>query len=204
MAENEILDLGGSRWKRTRAALAAPDCPLTDVAGCIVEDLKCSLQQQLIGAFQRGQTLLTILRASGDDPSALKLVVENFRGQGLARIARDAIKATPSKDINEIATCAAAMLMDASVDKALRWSARYQRFQTQSERAELGQAVHRTLDACRSEIAGLIRTSLSGQRVRRQRRTVSSQVGTPVDARMMVRTPLVITKSRVVHASRHP
>ena len=203
MAENEILDLGGSRWKHTRAAMAAPDSSLTAIADCIAEDLTGSLRLQLYRAFQQGQTLLTVLRAAGEDTAALRAAVESFSGQWLARMSRNAIKATPSKDPAAIAQRAADMLIDACIDKASGFSGRYDRFQTQTEREALRNAVRLRIDACRGDIAAVLEASLCGQVVRRQRRAIGGPVQAPVDAQTMVITPLVFRKPGAGHAPGH-
>ena len=203
MAENEMLDLGGSRWRRTRAAMVAPDWSLTDIADCVAEDLTRSLRLQLFSAFQQGQTLLLILRAAGEDPAALRAAVEGFRGQGLARTTRDAIKDAKSNDPAVIARCAADRLIDDCIDKASRLSGRYDRFQTQSEREALRNALRGRLDACRGDIAAVMEASLCGQPVRRQRRAVVGPVGAPADAQTVVRMPLAVCKPGAGHAPGH-
>ena len=112
MAENEILDLSSRRWRNTRAALATPNMLLTSVAECVADDLNRGLNLQLSKAFRAGATLLTVLHASEQHPAAMRAAVENFQDQQLARIARDAIKATPTRDPAHVAQCATQMLLD--------------------------------------------------------------------------------------------
>jgi hypothetical protein len=194
MAENEILDLGGSRWKRTRVAMAAPDGSLTAIADCIAEDLTGSLRLQLFRAFQQGQTLQTVFRAAGESRAALSAVVESFCGQWLARMSRLAIQVAQSKDPSVIAQCATDMLIDACIDKASGVSGGYERFQTRTEREALSNVLRRRLDACRGEIAAVIEASLCGQGVRRQRRAKVSPTRAKVDAKGLVRRPLVVNR----------
>jgi hypothetical protein len=200
MAENETLDLGGSRWKRTRVAMADPVGSLTTIADCIAQDLNGSLRLQLVRAFQQGQTLLTVLRAAADSPAAMRAAVEGFCGQGLARTIRDAVKEAQSGDPTAVARCAADRLIDDCVDKASRLSGRYDRFQNPTEREALRTTLRIRLDACRGDLAAVMEASLRGQVVRRFRRAIMSPVQAPVDARAMVRTSLVIRHSGASYA----
>lgn len=200
MAENEILDLGGSRWTRTRAAMAAPDLSLTDVAECVSEDLCSSLRLQLGHALKQGKTLHSILRAAGEHPAALRAAVENFRGQGLARIARDAVKVAHSSDPAIVARCAASMLISACIDRALRQSGRYDRFQMPQEREALGKNLHQRFEASRSEIVAVMEASLRGEAVQRRRRTKSENDPTKVVAQSLVVRSLVARPIGAGHA----
>lgn len=202
MAENEVLDLGGSRWRRTRAAMADPTWSLNAIAECIAGELTGSLRLQLSKAFQEGKTLLTVFQAAGRDPAALRAAVESFCGQAVARTTRDAIKFAPSKDPAVIAKHAAELLIDSCIDKASGFSGRYDRFQTYSEREGLRDAVRRKLDVCRGDIAAVIEASLCGQEVRRQRRAVVYPAR-PADAQAVLSKSLVTPRLRVAHASEH-
>lgn len=64
MAENEILDLGGRRWKPTRAALAKPDLSISAMAQCVADNLQAVLQSSL----RKGQTLLSVFQAVDRHP----------------------------------------------------------------------------------------------------------------------------------------
>jgi hypothetical protein len=186
VAENEVLDLGASRWRRTRAAMAEATWPLAVIAVCVAEDLTGSLRLQLSKAFHQGQTLLTILRAAGSDRIALRAAVECFCGQGLARTTRDAIKFAPSNEPGVIAKLASDLLIDSCIDKVSGFSGRYDRFQTQSDREELRTAVRQRLEVCRSDIAAVIEASLRGQEVCRQRRSAMDPARQTVDARALI------------------
>lgn len=176
MAENEILDLGGDRWRRTRAAIADPAMSCDVIAECIAEELRRSLQSQLYKAFQQGQSLLTILRAARSDPAALRAAVESFSGQALARTTRDAIKCAPSREPAVIAKLAADHLIESCIDKVVGYSGRYDRFTTHVERKALRNAVCQRFEVCRGNIAAEIEASLCGQEVRRQRRAARPKV----------------------------
>ena len=202
MAENEMLDMGGSRWTRTRAAMAAPDLSLTNVAECVSEDLCSSLRLQLGHALQQGKTLHSILQAAGEHPAALRAAVENFRGQALARLARDAVKAARSSDPAIIADCAASMLISACIDRALRQSGRFDRFQTPQEREALGENLHQRFEASRSEIVAVMEASLRGEAVQRRRRTKSVNDRAKADAQSLVVRSLVARPIGVDHAPR--
>ena len=115
MAENEILDLGGRRWKPTRAALAKPDLSISAMAQCVADNLQAVLQSSL----RKGQTLLSVFQAVDRHPAAMRAVVSMFQDQQLARIARDAAWAASAKDSASIARCAADMLIDGLMSKTI-------------------------------------------------------------------------------------
>lgn len=192
MAENEILDLGGRRWQRTRAALVNPNLSLTAIAECVAEDLQRAVHLQLAKALRSGHTLLTVLQATEQHPAALRAAVESFQDQRLARIARDAISATASKDPADIARCAVNMLLDGVMDKLPALAGRSGCFQEGARRDTLLQAVQQSLDARRDELAAVIEASLRGQPVRQLRRPGAARRQAPMDAKTLVNSPLVV------------
>lgn len=198
MAENEILDMGGTRWKRTRLAMAAPDSSLTDVADCMAGDLTASVRLQLASALQQGQTLLLVFQAAGESRAALQAAVESFRGRWLALTIRDAIKEARSNDPRAIALCAADRLIDACIDKASVFSGRYHHFQERSEREALRDAAALRLRSCRGEIAAVVEASLRGEAVRRQRRPVVGPTPVP-SVQKLVSMSLMRNKSGGSH-----
>jgi len=191
MAENEILDLSSRRWRNTRAALATPNMLLTSVAECVADDLNRGLNLQLSKAFRAGATLLTVLHASEQHPAAMRAAVENFQDQQLARIARDAIKATPTRDPAHVAQCATQMLLDGLMRKALVLADRGACFQSSTQRDALAKALQQEFDSRRGALASVIEASLRGGPVRQWRRT--GVRGRPqIDAGALARSPLAI------------
>lgn len=192
MAENEILDLKGRRWQRTRAALAHPSSPLTAMAACAADDLTHGLRLQLAKALRAGQTLLTVLQASEQHPAALRATVESFQDQQLARVTRDAIAATPSKDPAAIAQCMAAMLADSVMDRLPALAERTGCFDDNVRHEALMQTVRQELDSRHHELVATIEASLRGQPVRSTRRTSAQRTQSLVSANALVHAPLAI------------
>lgn len=200
MAENEILDLAGRRWQRTRAALVNANLSLTAIAECVAEDLQRAVHLQLAKALHSGHTLLTVLRATEQHPAAVRAAIESFQDQRLARIARDAISATASKDPADIARCAVTMLLDGLMDKLPALARRSGCFQAGARLETLLQAVHQSLDARRGELVAVIKASLRGQPVR-QRRNGAERRQAPMDAKTLVNLPLFVLVRGVNHVS---
>ena len=200
MAENEILDLDASRWKRSREAFADPDWSLTAVSSCIRTDLTHSVQLQLSHAFREGQTLHTVLKAAGENTAALRSAVEHFRGQNLARIVRNAIHIAGRDDPARVAQCAADFLIDACIHRSMGFSGRYARFQARSQRDALRTTLRTELDACRQNLAAVLEASLRGHAVRRPQRATRRPAQATADAQTMVNQSLVVRRGSAHHA----
>jgi hypothetical protein len=202
MAENEILDLASRRWRTTRAALATPNMPLAAVAERVADDLNRQLNFKLSKAFRAGATLLTVLHASEHHPAAMRAAVENFQDQQLARIARNAIKATPTRDPAHIAQCATEMLLDGLMRKTLIFADRGGCFSDSSQRDALTKALQLEFDSRRGALASVIEASLRGGPVRQWRRTSTGHGRTPIDARALARAPLAIRVGGASHVQK--
>lgn len=199
MAENEILDIRGRRWNRSRAALAEPHPSLTYIAQCLADDLNRGLHHQLSEAFHAGQTLLLILRAANQDRAALRAVVASFQDQELARTIRNACEVAGTQDFSKVAHCAMDMLFNGLMDKALVFAARNEDFQDPVQRSALARTLWSELEARRGELVSVVEASLRGERVRRVRR-VRDPGSQPVEARSLVRKSLTINAGGGVHA----
>ena len=193
MAENEILDLGGRRWKRTRAALAKPDLSLSVMAECVADNLQSVLHLSL----RKGETLLSVFQAVDQHPAAMRAAVSMFQDQQLARIARDATWAATVKDSASIAQCAADMLVDGLICKALVIANANGCFQDSGRLEALKCALEQEFSGRRSSLAAVIEASLKGEPV--QRFKAVSRDRTPISASALVLAPLAIRKGGSNH-----
>jgi hypothetical protein len=202
MAENETLDLGGTRYRRSRDCLGDLQSPTTAIADQFTNDLLHSVRVDLSKAFKGGQTLLTVLRAAESEPAALRAVVANFSVQGLARLTREAIKEAKSADPALIANFAATRLIDACFDKAVALSSRYERFQDAVEKEHLRASLHERFRGCRTELVAVLESSLRGNHVPRKPRANSERLQKPITAQMLASRPLATRNSGAGHAAR--
>ncbi|CAM3681454.1 hypothetical protein [Polaromonas hydrogenivorans] len=201
MAENEILDLKtSSRWRRTRAALAKPDLSVAAMAECAADNLQSELQRSLAQVFRKGQTLLTILQAVDEHPSAMRAAIRIFQDQQLARIARDAAKAAVTKDISTIAQCAADMLIDGLMKQALILANNNGCFQDRQRIEALESALTNEFSVRRSTLVAVIETSLQGQPVKKLKTVRKNRI--PMTAGAAVLIPLAIVKRGGNHVPR--
>lgn len=203
MAENEILDVGGRRWQRSRAALALPNLSHTAVAECIADDLNRGLQLQLRKAFQAGQTLLDILRAAEGNSAATRAAVQSFQDRGLAQIIQNAIKIAASREPSVVANCAADMLLKAVQELTLGLAGRSDSYQEYAQRQALGKAIEAELKACRSGVVANIEASLRGQPAMRLRPSVTRQLSTPRTAATLVNVSLGIRPKAGIDGAHH-
>lgn len=180
MAENEILDITSRRWQRTRAALVKPDVSLTAIAECVAENLQSELQLKLANAFRKGQTLLMVLQAVDKDDAAIRAAVSTFQDGHLVRIAREAAMVATSKDAASIAQCAAQMLIDGLINKAMLFARRNGCFQDSDRFQALKSALRDEFSVRQTSLAGVIEASLNGQQVRRHK--MPKKVQTPISA----------------------
>lgn len=186
MAENEILDMGSRRWRPIRAALANPELPPSAVAEVVAN----CLQLRLSRALRSGPPLLMIVDASLQAPAAMRAAVQSFPDQQLARIARDAIKASTDKDPARIARCVTDMLIDGLIGRTrlladrCGWSP--------EKRETLRQAMQQEFESRRMALVAVTEQSLLGQPVRQVRRKRPDRDVAWVDASTLVRRPLLV------------
>lgn len=188
MAENEILDMGSRRWRPTRAALANPDLSLSAVAEVLANALESELRFQLSKAPRNGHTLLMIFDASQPEPAAMRAAVQSFPDQQLARIARDAIKASSDKDPASIAHCVTDMLIDGLIDRTRLLADRSG--WSPEKREALMKVIQQEFESRRMALAAVTEQSLRGQPVRQVRRKRPDRDVSRVDASTLVRRPL--------------
>jgi hypothetical protein len=192
MAENEILDFGGRRWQRSRAALALANLGPTAIAECIADDLNQGLNLQLRKAFKGGKTLHDILRATEGNSAAARAAVQSFQDRSLAQLVQNATKVAGSTDPFVVASCAAELLLATVRDRMLVNAGKHDTFQDHAQRQALGKAVEAELEARRSGIVATIAASLTGQPAMRLRRGSTRQPSTPRTASALVNVSLGI------------
>jgi hypothetical protein len=196
MAENEILDLGGRRWRHTRAALARPDLSISAMAQCVADNLQAVLQSSL----RKGQTLLSVFQAVDRHPAAMRAAVSMFQDQQLARIARDAAWAASAKDSASISRCAADMLIDGLMSKTMLIANGNGCFKDSGRLQALRSALEQEFSGRRSTLAAVIEASLKGEPV--QQFKAASRDRTPISASALVLAPLAIRKGGSNHVHR--
>ncbi len=194
MAENEILDMGSRRSRPIRAALANPELSLSAVAEVVVNDL----QSQFSKALRSGQTLQTILDASHQEPAAMRAVVKSFRDQRLARIAKDAINASPDKEPMSIAHCVTDRLIAQSIDRTRLLA--HQGGWGPEKCGALMKVLQQEFDSRRMALAAVTEQSLRGQQARPVRRKRAGRDASRVDANTLIRRPLLIPMGVGSHA----
>lgn len=203
MAENEILDFGGRRWQRSRAALSLPTNSLSAIAECIADDLNRGLQLQLKKAMRAGQALLDILRATESNPAAGRAAVQSFQDQGLAQIVANATKIAESREPSVVANCVTDLLLKTVLDRTLVNAGRCESFQDQGQRQALGKAIEAELENRRSGIVATIAASLAGRPILRLRRGGARQLSPPRTADALVSVSLGIRPQIGTDRSRH-
>ena len=200
MAENEILDVKGRRWRHIRAALIKPDLSITEMAECVVDNFQSVIQRSLANALRKGQPLLLIFRAIDQHPSAMRAAVGMFQDQQLARIVRNATLVAKTKDISSIALCVTDMLFAGLKEGALVLAKQNGCFQERGRIEALKTELENALGSRRNDLSKIIEASLLGQAVKR--RSVAKQKRIPVTARSLVLSPLAIRKGGGNHAPR--
>jgi hypothetical protein len=176
MAENEILDIKGNRWRETRKLLAQPQSSCVEIAECAVSELHSGVGRDLIACLRRGQPLVDLIRAATGAPDALREVVQSFTNRGLARIVGRAIENCGSP-INPtlIAEQASLLLTEKAFDKIRAFAAKLPEFAKASRRQHLENELAARLDSARNLVAEKIEQALEGEKIRRASSTPKSR-----------------------------
>lgn len=165
MAENEVLDVGNRRhFRRWRKALADADLSPSEVAECLFEDFSVVLRNKL-----RGEPLYLVLKACGPDREALREVVVNFKDRAMAKLVERAHAITRSNDPLVVAGKITELLIDRLVGRASRYAIKHNDNFDVARHAALERAASARLEACKSQIVGLLAASLRNEPIRRVR-----------------------------------
>lgn len=167
MAENELLDIKGRRWRQTRRVLASADSDASTVANCAAEECEAALRKDLNKYFREGTHLLLILKAAQEDPAALRRTIEAFKNKQIARIIQHAIQQCgPPYDAGRVAHHAADQLLDVVFDKVAGYAGTLPEYGEEARRKELNAALSQSLQDLRSTVSTLLEHSLTGTRLK--------------------------------------
>jgi hypothetical protein len=167
MAENEILDIKGRRWRQTRRYLASADASALGVADSAAAECEAALRKDLNKYLREGTPLLLILKAAKEDPATLRRAIEAFKNKQIARIIQYAIQQCgPPYEANRIAQHASNRLLEMIIDKVGGYAATIPEYGARSRRAELDAALSKRLQELRSTVSTLLEHSLTGTRLR--------------------------------------
>lgn len=168
MAENEVLDLGNPRqYARFRHLLASADASAEQVVDGLVEDFLPSVRRVL-----RRAPLYTVLKACGKDRLALQEAIAALKERGTATLVRQAHTMTRSTDPAVIAKKVTELLIDGVIDRVRHRSLPHAHYADAAQRSALIVEAERRLNSCRSEVENLVATSLRGDPIKRNRRTL--------------------------------
>jgi hypothetical protein len=191
LAENEILYVAGaSRWRATRRALRN-GASAEAVAQCFADDMDRGLRSSLIATFRRGETLLTLFRATCQDPIALRAVVRNFQDRQLARIVREAVKMCGPNDPLTAARYAGNLIGDQIAEQTLLYAGQCDAYSTPAARAALSEALTASIERYKPELMAILETSMRGHRVRGPKRQPVTRASTQLKAKSVIETSLL-------------
>ncbi len=167
MAENELLDIKGRRWRQTRRCLSGAEADAFTIADCAAQECEAGLRKDLNKYLREGSPLLLVLKAAQEDPAAMRRAIEAFKNKQIARIIQHAIKECgPPYEANRIAQHAANRLVELVIDKVGGYAAGLPQYEAPSRRQELDAALSQRLHDLRSTVSTLLEHSLTGTRLR--------------------------------------
>jgi hypothetical protein len=162
VAENEILDIGGRRWRRLRAALADPSRSMEQVAVSMRRDLELATRH-LAKGLMSGDVLCDLLRAFEGSRERATATVAAFKNHRLAQIIWSTIEREGTKDVSRIASRALDSLGNAISDKIECYAAKSGA--SAQERAELRSALSRDFAEMRGGLQKVLECSLRNEPV---------------------------------------
>ena len=191
MAENEILYVAGAhRWRATRRALRN-GASAEAVAQCLADDMDRGLRNSLIATFRKGETLLTLFRATCQYPIALRAVVRNFQDRQLARIVREAVKVCGPNDPLAAARYAGNLIADQVFEQTLLYAGQCDAYSTPTARAALSETLAVSIERYKPELMAILETSMRGQRVRGPKRQQVTRASTQLRVKSVIETSLL-------------
>lgn len=201
MAENEILYIAGARrWRRTRIALRT-GADAAGVAQCALEEMDRGLRNSLAASFRKGHTLLALLRAAKDDPSAARAVVLSFQDRSLAHLVSTVIQSRPSDDVTNIAHIAGDLIIDRVVERISLFAGRCQPYETEASRQTLSAALAQRFEPYRPQLKAILEHSLRGERVRGAQRPRVSRASVSTRAQAVASMSLLPIAAGARHAT---
>jgi hypothetical protein len=191
VAENEILYVAGaSRWRATRRALRN-GASAEAVAQCFADDMDRGLRNSLNATFRKGETLLTLFRATCQDPIALCAVVRSFQDRQLARIVREAVKVRGPNDPLAAARHAGNLIGDQVVEQTLLYAGQCDAYSASTSRTALSETLTASIERYKPELMAILETSMRGQRVRGPKRQQVTRASTQLRVKSVIETSLL-------------
>jgi hypothetical protein len=177
MAENEILDLKGRRWRFTRQFIADPGASAVAIGDSAGVDLEDGLRKDLNRWLREGTPLLVLLKAAQQDQRSMRDVIESFKNKSLARIVAQSIKQCGEPlQPHRIAQYAAELLISKATDKLRGHVASQPHLADADRRGQINAGIEERIQGLRGTIASMLKQSLEGSRLkpgpRRERPTV--------------------------------
>jgi hypothetical protein len=161
MAENELLDIKGRRWRETRRYLSGPEAEAFTIADHAAEECEAGLRRDLHKFFREGTSLLLVLRAAAQDSAAMRSTIEAFKNKQIARIIRYAIQQCgPPYEARRVAELASNRLVELVIDKVGAYAASLPNYEQRTRREELEAALSHRFHDLRPTISTLLEHSL--------------------------------------------
>jgi hypothetical protein len=168
MAENEILDIKGNRWRDTRRLLSIPRTSSSEVAECAIAELEAGVRRDLNACLKNGQPLLDLLRAAEGAPGGLREAVLSFKNRTLARIVRKAIEDCGAPlTSTRVAERAAELLAGQARDKVLAHAALLPEYAEEPRRKALCADVTEGFRKAQDLISEHLERALEGEKLHR-------------------------------------
>jgi hypothetical protein len=170
MAENELLDINGKRWRDTRRLLSIPSTSSSEIAKCAIAEFEAGIRRDLNACLKNGQPLLDLLRAAEGAPGGLREAVLTFKNRTLARIVGKAIEDCGAPlTSTRVAERAAELLAIRARDKVLGHAASLPEYAEESRRAALRADVTEVFRKAQDLISEHLEHALEGEKLNRAR-----------------------------------
>ena len=168
MAENELLDIKGKRWRETRRLLSMPDSSFSEIAKCAIAEFETGIRRDLSACLKNGQPLLELLRAAEGAPGGLREAVLTFKNRTLARIVGKAIEDCGAPlTSTRVAERAAELLAVQARDKVLGHAALLPEYAEESRRKALFTDVAKEFRNAQDLISEHLERALEGEKLNR-------------------------------------
>jgi hypothetical protein len=168
MAENEILDIKGRRWRDTRRLLLIPNTSSSEIAKCAITEFEAGVRRDLNACLKNGQPLLDLLRAAEGAPGGLREAVLIFKNRTLARIVRNAIEDCGAPlTSTRVAERAAELLAVQARDKVLGHAALLPEYAEEPRRKALCADVTEGFRKAQDLISEHLERALEGEKLNR-------------------------------------
>jgi hypothetical protein len=161
------------------------------VAQCLADDMDRGLRNSLIATFRKGETLLTLFRATCQDPIALRAVVMNFQDRQLARVVTEAVKVCGPNDPLVAARYAGTLITDQVLERTLLYAGQCDAYSMATARGALSETLAASIDRYKPELMAILETSMRGHRVRGPKRQQVTRASTQLKVKSVIETSLL-------------